>query len=118
MLNKLVGLMFMVTLVFSLSATSFAQDKNKQGRVEGWVENSNKDKSTLSLRAESSGAHTMVSYDASTKWASQYHGEKTANPIDAAEVKDGDYVICRGSFDEKHVFHATLISKRLSHSPH
>ena len=117
MLNKVVGLLFMVTLVFSLSATSFSQDKAKEGRVEGRVQNSNKDKSTLTVRSDSTNAQTVVSYDASTKWVSQYHGEKKANPIDAGEVKDGDYVICRGSYDDKRNFHATLISKRLSHSP-
>jgi len=116
MLNKLIGLLFMATLVFSLSATSFAQDKAKEGRVEGRVQNSNKDKSTLTVRSDSTNGQTMVNYDASTKWVSQYHGEKKAAPIEADDVKDGDYVICRGSYDEKRTFHATLISKRLSHS--
>jgi hypothetical protein len=30
-------------------------------------------------------------------------------------VKDGDTVICKGTWDKAGVLHATLISKRLSH---
>jgi len=37
------------------------------------------------------------------------------NTIDASEVKDGDYVICFGSYDDKGVLHATTCSKRLHH---
>ena len=41
---------------------------------------------------------------------------KAVNDIDASQVKDGDRVICRGTWDKKGgVLHATLISKRLSH---
>jgi hypothetical protein len=39
------------------------------------------------------------------------------NTIDASQVKDGDQVICLGSYDDKNEFHAAKISKRLSHSP-
>ncbi len=39
--------------------------------------------------------------------------------FDASQVKDGDYVICTDTWEKSGgVFHATLISKRLSHSPH
>jgi hypothetical protein len=55
-------------------------------------------------------------FDSSTKWVSQYHGDKKVNDIDASQVKDGDYVICKGTPGEGRVIHATLISKRLSHS--
>ncbi len=58
-----------------------------------------------------------VHYDASTKWVSQYHADKKVNTIDPSEVKDGDQVICLGSYDDKKDFHAATISKRLSHSP-
>jgi len=116
MLKKLAVVFCMVTLVFSLSGTSFAQDKAKQDRVEGRIVRSNKDKSTLTVHAEKTGVDTDVSYDASTKWVSQYHGDKKVNTIEANDVKDGDYVICRGSFADKGpVLHATSISKRLSH---
>jgi hypothetical protein len=116
MSNKLGMLLFMVTLVISLSATSFAQGKAKQDRVEGRIENSNKDKSTLQVRSSTTNVQTTVMYDASTKWVSQYHGDKKVNTIEASEVKDVDYVICKGSFEDKGILHATIISKRLSHS--
>jgi hypothetical protein len=115
MLSKLGAVIFMMTLVFSLSATSFAQDKAKQDRVEGRIVRSDKDKSDLTVHSVKSNTDVSVNYDSSTKWGSQYHGDKKVNPIDAGDVKDGDYVICRGSY-EKGVFHATSISKRLSHS--
>jgi hypothetical protein len=57
-----------------------------------------------------------VVYDSSTKWVSQYHGDKKVNDIDRSQVKDGDYVICTGTWDKAGLLHATLISKRLSHS--
>jgi hypothetical protein len=117
MLKKLVVVLFMMTLVLSLSATSLAQGEAKQDRVSGRIVRSNKDKSTLTIRVQKTGVETTVSYDASTKWTSQYHGDKKANFIDASEVKDLDWVVCLGSYGDKGVFHATTISKRLSHSP-
>jgi hypothetical protein len=116
MLKKVAAVLFMVVLVFAVSAPAFAQGAAKEERVEGRIVRSNKDKSTLTVRVGSAMAEKIVHYDASTKWNSQYHGEKKANTIDASEVKDGDYVICVGSYDDKSEFHATTISKRLSHS--
>ena len=116
MVRKIVGLLFMAMLVFSLSATSLAQDEAKQSRVEGRIVRSDKDKSLLTVHVQKTGADTTVTYDSSTQWTSQYHGAKKANSIDAAEVKDGDQVICMGSYDKKGIFHATTISKRLSHA--
>lgn len=116
MLKKLVAVVFLMTLVFSLSATGFAQ--GKADRVEGRIVRSNKDKSTLTVNSVRTHTDTTVVYDPSTKWVSQYHGDKNVNTIDANEVKDGDYVICHGSYGDKGVFQATSISKRLSHSPH
>ena len=52
----------------------------------------------------------------STRWVSQEHASKKVNEIDASQVKDGDRVIPKGTWEKKGVFHATLISKRLSHS--
>jgi hypothetical protein len=78
-----------------------------EARVEGSVKHSDKDKMTFTL--EKSGAQTVVRYDASTQWVSQYRGDKEVGTIDPSQVKDGDYVICIGSYGE---FHPTLISKR------
>jgi len=117
MLKKVAAVLFMVVLVFSLSAPGFAQGAAKKARVEGQVVRSSKDKSTLTVRVRDTEAEKTVYYDASTKWTSQYHGEKKVNTIDASEVKDGDQVICLGSNDDKGEFHASMISKRLSHSP-
>jgi uncharacterized protein (DUF58 family) len=117
MLKKVVAVLFMVALVFSLSVSGFAQGAAKQARVEGRVVRSSKDKSTLTVHVRNTETDRIVHYDASTKWVSQYHGEKKVNTIDASEVKDGDQVICLGTNDDKGDFHAATISKRLSHSP-
>jgi len=117
MLKKLVAVLFTAMLVLSLSATSLAQGQAKQDRLEGRIIRSDKDKSNLTVRRLNTPNETTVSYDASTKWVSQYHGDKKVNTIAASEVKDGDRVICLGSYDDKGIFHATTISKRLSHSP-
>ena len=116
MSKKVAAVLFMVVLVFSVSLPGFAQGGAKEARVEGRVVRSNKDKSTLTVRAGEPVAEKIVHYDASTKWTSQYHADKNVNTIDASQVKDGDYVICLGSYDDKSEFHATAISKRLSHS--
>jgi hypothetical protein len=58
-----------------------------------------------------------IKYGSSTNWVSQYHGDKKINKIDASQVKDGDRVICTGSWEKAGVLRATQISKRLSHSP-
>ena len=119
MVKKLLTLLFTSVLAFPLSTVfapeAGAQDKAaKEVRWEGVVIRSSTDKSTLNVRKEGSSVEKSVAYDNSTKWVSQEHGSKKVNDIDASQVKDGDRVICRGTW-EKNVLHATLISKRLSH---
>jgi hypothetical protein len=116
MLRKVTAVLSTFALVLSLSALGFAKGAAKESRVEGKVVRSNKDKSTLTVRVRDTDTEKTVIYDASTKWTSQHHGEKKVNTIDASQVKDGDQVICLGSNDDKGEFHATMISKRLSHS--
>jgi hypothetical protein len=122
MVQKVLALLFTFVLVFPLSTLAFAQEAPaqkkaaKEVRWEGTVIRSSPDKSTLDVKKVGSTAEMIVQYDSSTKWVSQEHGSKNVNDIDASQVKDGDRVICRGSWENK-VFHATLISKRLSHSP-
>jgi hypothetical protein len=118
MLTKLVTGALTVMVVLSLSATSLAQGQAKSGRIEGRIVRSDKDRSILTVHERKVDADRTVSYDAETKWTSQYHGDKKAKTIDVSEVKDGDQVICLGTYDEKGMFHAAAISKRLSHSPH
>ena len=114
MVKKLLTLMFVFVLALPLSTAAFAQ--GKEGRCEGVVARSNPDKSTLTVRKSGTGnTETMVEYDSSTKWVSQYHGDKKVNDIDPSQVKDGDTVICKGTWEKTGVLHATLISKRLSH---
>ena len=120
MVKRLLTLLFMSVLAFPLSTVVFApeaaaQDKAaKETRWEGTVIRSSPDKSTLTVR-NGEGAEMTVQYDSSTRWVSQEHGSKKVNAIDASQVKDNDRVICKGTWEKKGVFHATLISKRLSH---
>jgi hypothetical protein len=120
MLKNVAVALSAVVLILSVSTTAFAQKDPKDARVEGKVVFSNKDKSMLGVRTvggAGEGSQRIVYYDDSTKWVSQYHGVKKENAIDASQVKDGDYIICLGSEDEKGKFRARMISKRLSHSP-
>ncbi len=116
MLKKMAVLSFIAVLVFSLPTTGFAQGAKKEGRVEGRVVRSDSDKSNLTVHVRDTETDKTVYYETTTKWVSQYHGEKKINTIDASQVKSGDQVICLGSYDDKGEFHATTISKRLSHS--
>ena len=117
MVKRAVGFLFMAVVVFAVSLPAFAQGSAKQARVEGNVTRSNPEKSTLTVRVRATESERTVYYDASTKWVSQYHADKKVNTIEPGDVKDGDQVICMGTYDDKKDFHATTISKRLSHSP-
>jgi hypothetical protein len=88
----------------------------KEARFEGRVERSSKEQSSLTIRKNGGNVEMSCVYDSDTKWVSQYHADKKVNDIDASQVKDGDYVICKGTAEKGGVIHATIISKRLSHS--
>ena len=121
--KKLLSLLFVSVIAFPLSTAVFAQDAPakekvaKETRWEGTVVRSNPDKSTLTVRkAGTTSAEMTIEYDSSTKWVSQFHGDKKVNDIDSSQVKDGDVVICKGVSEKAGTLHATVISKRLSHS--
>ena len=123
MVKNLLVLLFVSVIAFPTSSmfgqAAPAEDKMdkmaKQDRWEGNVIRSSQDKSTLTVRKVGSSEERNVAYDGSTQWVSQMHGSKKVNDIDASQVKDGDRVICKGTWDKDGVLHATLISKRLSH---
>jgi hypothetical protein len=121
MFRKLFTLLCASVIAFSLPTVVFGQEapaKEKTAKTIRWEGNvirSDPDKSTLTVKKVGSTAEMTVHYDSSTQWVSQEHGSKKVNDIDASQVKDGDRVIVKGTW-EKHVLHATLISKRLSHS--
>ena len=121
MLKKQLTLLFALAFAFPLATAVFAQDAPAQAKVASWEGNvvrSSKEQSTLTVRKEGSSIEKTVQYDSATKWVSQYHGDSKINDIDASQVKDGDRVICKGTWDSKTtVLHAVVISKRLSHSP-
>ncbi len=123
MAKKLLTLLFMAALALSLSTGMFAQDtmksdapmkSDKEARWEGTVIRMDSDKSQLTVR-NSSGVEMSVMYDSSTHWVGQYHAAKDVTELDASKVKEGDRVICKGTWEKKGLLHATLISKRLSH---
>jgi hypothetical protein len=120
MLKKLPLLLLTAALTFPLTTPVFAQDApamdkmSAEGRWEGHIIRSSKDKSTLTVRKAGTSEEKTVLYDSSTKWVSQKHGDKNVTDITPADVKDGDRVICKGTFDKNGVLHATLISKRLT----
>lgn len=117
MLKKQLVLLLALLVIVPLTQVVIAQEAPaKEARWEGRIQRSDKDKSTLTVRKSGASVERTVLYDSSTKWVSQYHGDKKVNDIDASQVKDGDYVICKGTMGKDAILHATLISKRLSHS--
>jgi len=118
MLKKQLTLLFALVLS-SLVVAVFTHQvaaQDKEARWEGRIIRSSKTESSLTVRKSGSTLEKTCVFDSSTKWVSQYHGDKKVNDIDASQVKDGDYVICKGSGEKAGEIHATLISKRLSHS--
>jgi hypothetical protein len=120
MLKRKLGLLFALVLIFPLAQAVLAQEaapaKAKADRWEGRIVRSSKDDSSLTVRKDGGTLERTVVYDSSTKWVSQYHADNKVNDIDSSQVKDGDYVICTGTFGKDDKLHATLISKRLSRS--
>lgn len=127
MMKKLFTLVVLSALIFSLATPVLAggaQGKEKAkgptpDRWEGIVTAKNEAKSALTVRQSQgtggrAGAEKTVTYDATTKWVSQEHASKTVNNIDAGQVKEGDRVICVGTVDDKGVFRASMVSKRLT----
>src|SRR6185369_17043940 len=92
-----------------------ADEDGERGALGGYGCQNNPDKSTLTVRKGDGGIEMTIVYDSSTKWVAQYHAAKTVTDIDATQVKEGDRVICKGTWESKGVFKATVISKRLSH---
>jgi hypothetical protein len=116
-MKKQLTLLFALVLASPLATAVFAQEpaaKSTETRFEGRVQRSSTEQSSLTIRQVGGNAEKTCVYDSSTKWVSQYHGDKKVNEIDASQVKDGDYVICKGGADGS-VIHASLISKRLAH---
>jgi hypothetical protein len=119
MLKKQVTLLMALVLTIPLLTVAFARQaaaQEKEGRWEGRVVRSSKDHSTLTVRNADSNLEKKVVYDSSTKWVSQFHGDKKINDIDASGVNDRDYVICTGTWGKSGELHAVMISKRLAHS--
>jgi hypothetical protein len=120
MLKKQLTLLFGLVLAVPLATAVRAQEapaKSKEARWEGTVLTTSKEQSSLTVRQAGSNLQKTCVYNSSTKWVSQYHHDKKINNIDVGQVKEGDYVICRGSAEKGGEIHASLISKRLSHSP-
>jgi len=118
-MKKQLTLLFALVLTFPLATAVFAQQdtaKPKEARWEGRVETINKEQSSLTVRKAGGSVEMTCVFDNSTKWVSQYHADKKVSDIDPSQVKERDYVICRGTPGKGRVIHATLISKRLSHS--
>jgi len=120
-MKKLLGLLFACMFVFTAAARVLAQEstttKKPGARWEGTVIRVSSDKSSFDVRQVNGDVEKTIYFDSATVWTSQSHASKTANKIDPSDVKEGDRVICVGTYNEKKEFRATMISKRLSHSP-
>ena len=120
-MRKLLGFLITSMFVFTVTASVLGQESTttkktaKEARWEGTVVRFSSDKSSFDVRQVSGNIEKTIYFDSATVWNSQYHASKTVNKIDPSDVKEGDRVICVGTYDEKSLFHAKTISKRLSH---
>ena len=120
-MRKLLGFLFASIFVFTVSTLVLAQESTttkkpaNEARWEGTVVRFSSDRSSFDVRQVSGDIQKTIYFDSATVWNSQYHGSKTVNKIDPSDVKEGDRVICLGTYNEKKEFHAKTISKRLSH---
>jgi cytochrome c-type biogenesis protein CcmE len=120
-MRKLLGFLFASIFVFTVSTLVLAQESTttkkpaNEARWEGTVVRFSSDRSSFDVRQVSGDIQKTIYFDSATVWNSQYHGSKTVNKIDPSDVKEGDRVICLGTYNEKNEFHAKTISKRLSH---
>jgi Ni/Co efflux regulator RcnB len=73
----------------------------KEARWHGLIIRMNKDASILDVRK--GNVEKRIHYDSATKWT---EGTKY---IEMSEFKEGNDVICFGTYDEKGEFHATRI---------
>src|SRR5216683_1992311 len=74
----------------------------KEARWTGTIVRSDKDGGTLTVRKDGSATEKIVHFDADTKWTKQEKGK--IESIDPSHFKDGDRVICVGSYNEKGEF--------------
>ena len=122
--KKLVLLLSALLLALSLAAVAQEEQKEgkaaavgKQDRVEGTVVRTSKDHSTITVRDSRASVEQVIHYDSATKFTAQEHASKKVEQIDPDQIKAEDRVICLGTYSKQGGFHATIISKRLSHSP-
>lgn len=113
-------------LALSLALLAGAQEEQKAGkpspaakedRIEGYVIRISKEHSTINVRDHRASVERVIHYDSATKFAAQEHASKKVEDIDPSQIKEKDRVICLGTYIKQGGFHATMISKRLSHSP-
>ena len=125
-MRKLVLLSFALLLAFSLAAVAQDAPKAAEGksdkaakkdRVEGDVIRTNMEHATITVRDYRASVERVIHYDSATKFTAQEHASKKVEDIDPSQIKDKDRVICLGTYSKEGGFHATMISKRLSHSP-
>ncbi len=96
--------------LYNLGSGRGSGEGSKEARWSGMIVRSDKDASTLTVRKRGTTLEKIVHYDSSTKWTTQEG--KEVKPIEMSEVKDGERVICIGSYDEKGEFHATRVDLR------
>lgn len=113
-----VSLVAAFVVVGLVMQTAAAKEKKmggagKQARWSGTITRSDKDAGTLTVRKSGTNIEKIVHVDSSTKWTKQEAGKVV--DIDQADIKDGDRVICLGTYDDKGDFHATRVDKRLPH---
>jgi hypothetical protein len=108
---SLVSAFVLVGLAVLSAAAQEKAAPAKKARWSGAITRSDKEGGTITVRKSGTNVEKIIHVDSSTKWTKQEGGKVV--DLDAGEVKDGDRVICEGTYDDKGEFHATRVDKRL-----
>jgi hypothetical protein len=101
----------LATLGFAGWAAAAQQAPEKKAvakavRWSGTIDRIDRDNSILTVRKRGGTMSKPVHFDSSTKWT-----KRDGSPIDASQIKEGDWVVCNG-YMEKDKFMANDISVR------
>ncbi len=96
-IKLLLGIILSLVLAVTLAAQAKKASKPKTGRVDGRVQMINKDTSTVTV--EKSNIRRQVVYGSDTKFL--YGHSKKNKPGAADQLKEGNYIACSGTFNEK-----------------
>jgi len=98
----MMGMSFAILLGLILAFTAVAADKpakaGKMANLQGKVQMMSKDNSTITVE-QKGGLRRVVSYGGDTKF--MYGHSKSSKPGSVDQVKEGNFINCSGTYNDK-----------------